>query len=106
MSRPAITVPDNTTVAGAARPMSKHNVKRLPVVNADGELVGIVSRKDVPTVFLRKDEDIRDDIVQQVFEHGLGIAVNPATVTIDVHDGEATLTGQLDLKSQLPLVET
>jgi CBS domain-containing protein len=85
--------------------MTQHNVKRLPVVEADGKLVGIVSRKDVLTVFLRKDEDIRADIVEWVFERGLGIAVNPVTVTVDVHDGEVILTGQLDLKSQLPLVE-
>lgn len=105
MSRPAVTVAENATVAGAARLMSKHNVKRLPVVNADGKLVGIVSRKDVLTVFLRKDEDIRDDIVDRVFEHGIGIAVNPTTVTVEIHDGEVTLSGQLDLKSQIPLVE-
>jgi CBS domain-containing protein len=105
MSKPAVTVPEKATVAGAARLMTQHNIKRLPVVDADGKLVGIVSRKDVLTVFLRKDEDIRDDIVERVFEHGLGIAVNPVTVTVDVHDGEVILTGQLDLKSQIPLVE-
>lgn len=105
MTKPAVTVTDNATVAGAARLMTQHNVKRLPVVDGDGRLVGIVSRKDVLTVFLRKDEDIRDDIVERVFEHGLGIAVNPATVTVDVHDGEVTLTGQLELKSQISLVE-
>jgi CBS domain-containing protein len=105
MTTPAVTVTDNATVAGAARLMTQHNVKRLPVVDADGKLVGIVSRKDVLTVFLRKDEDIRADIVERVFEHGLGIAVNPATVTVDVHDGEAVLTGQLEFRSQISLVE-
>jgi CBS domain-containing protein len=105
MTKPAVTVTDKATVAGAARLMTQHNVKRLPVVDAGGKLVGIVSRKDVLTVFLRKDEDIREDIVERVFEHGIGIAVNPATVTVDVHDGEVTITGQLDLRSQLDLVE-
>ncbi|HEX6359301.1 CBS domain-containing protein [Actinophytocola sp.] len=105
MSKPAITVPDNATVAGAARLMTQHNVKRLPVIDPDGKLVGIVSRRDVLTVFLRKDEDIRDDIVERVFEHGIGIAVNPATISVEVRDGEVTLTGQLALRSQLSLVE-
>jgi CBS domain-containing protein len=41
MTTPAITVSDNATVAGAARLMTQHNVKRLPVVDADGKLVGI-----------------------------------------------------------------
>jgi CBS domain-containing protein len=105
MTTPAVTVSARSTVAGAARTMTEHGVKRLPVVDDNGKLVGIVSRKDVLTVFLRKDEDIRDDIVERVFEHGLGMAVNPATVTVDVHEGEATITGQVDLKSQLSLVE-
>lgn len=105
MSTPVVTVTDDATVACAARLMTQHNVKRLPVVDADGRLTGIVSRKDVLTVFLRQDEDIRADIVERVFEHGLGIAVGPSTVTVDVHDGEVTLTGQLARKSQLGLVE-
>lgn len=105
MTRPAITVAEDATVAGAARLMTRHNVKRLPVVDADGRLVGIVSRKDVLTVFLRRDEDSRADIVEHVFEHGIGIAVNPATVSVDVHDGEAVITGQLGLRSQIGLVE-
>jgi CBS domain-containing protein len=105
MTRPAITIPATSTVAGAARTLTEHGVKRLPVVDEHGKLVGIVSRKDVLTVFLRKDEDIRAEIVKRVFEGGLGIAVNPATVTVDVHAGEVTLTGQVDLRSQLSLVE-
>lgn len=105
MTTPPITVPTNATVAAAARLMTKHNVKRLPVLGTDGNLAGIVSRKDVLEVFLREDEEIRADIVEHVFEHGLGIAVNPASVTVAVHDGEVTLTGQLELKSQLGLVE-
>ncbi|MPZ78976.1 MAG: CBS domain-containing protein [Actinophytocola sp.] len=105
MSKPAITVNAASTVAGAARLLTEHNIKRLPVVDETGTLVGIVSRKDLLTVFLRKDENIRDEIVEHVFEHGIGMAVNPATVTVDVHNGEVTLTGQLDLKSQLSLVE-
>jgi CBS domain-containing protein len=105
MTKPAITVDANSTVAGAARILSEHNVKRLPVVDTEGRIVGIVSRKDLLAVFLRTDEDIRDEILEHVFGHGLDIVVNPATVTIDVHDGEVTLTGQLELKSQLSLVE-
>lgn len=105
MTRPAITTTPTTTAAGAARVMAEHHVKRLPVVDDNGTLVGIVSRKDVLTVFLRKDEDIRADIIEWVFHLGIGMAVNPATITVDVHQGEVTATGQLELRSQLPLVE-
>ncbi len=105
MSAPAVTVTEDTTVAGAARTLTEHRVKRAPVVDDDGRLVGIVSRKDLLTVFLRADEDIRAEIVRRVFEGGIGIPVSPGTVTVDVSDGRATLAGQLDLRSQLPLVE-
>lgn len=104
MTAPAITINAETTVARAARLLTRKNIKRLPVVDAEGTLLGIVSRKDLLTVFLRKDEDIRDDVVKQVFERGIGLAVNPTTVTITVHDGEVTVVGQLELKSQIPLV--
>jgi len=56
-------------------------------------------------VFLRKDEDLRDDIIRDVFECGLGMTVSPATLTVTVHDGKVTLDGQLEMKSHLPLVE-
>ena len=59
MTRPAVTVGPEATVAEAARLLRKHLVKRLPVVDPLGRLVGIVSRSDLLTVFLRPDEQIR-----------------------------------------------
>lgn len=105
MTTPAITVAADATVAHAAREITKHNVKRLPVVDDDGKLAGIVSRKDVLTVFLRTDEDIRDDITRNVFLIGLGMRTIPAAVRVDVHDGEVTLGGELELRSQVSLAE-
>jgi CBS-domain-containing membrane protein len=105
MTTPAITVSAGSTVVHAARELTRHNVKRLPVVDDDDKLVGIVSRKDLLTVFLRKDEDIREDVRHNVFEFGLGMTASPAVLTVTVHDGEVTLEGQIELKSQLSLVE-
>ena len=105
MTRPAITVTAGATVAHAAREITKHNLKCLPVVDEDGKLVGIVSRKDLLTVFLRGDEDIREDIVRDVFQIGLGMRTVPDTVRIEVADGKVTLDGRLELKSQLSLAE-
>ena len=105
MSAPAVTVPEDTTVAGAARTMTERRVKQLPVVDDDGRLVGIVSRKDVLAVFLRDDADIREEIVRRVFDGGIGIEVASGVVTVDVRDGKVTLTGEVDLRSQVPLVK-
>ncbi len=47
MAAPVITVPRGTSVANAARLMIRLGVKRLPVVDAQGNLVGIVARSDL-----------------------------------------------------------
>jgi CBS domain-containing protein len=47
MTTPVITVRAEDKVRQAATQMTKHGLKRLPVVDADGRLVGLVSRVDV-----------------------------------------------------------
>src|SRR5215471_15112269 len=59
MTHPVVTVTPQDTVEHAARLMYMLKVKRLPVVDADGHLTGIVSRSDVLAVFDRPDEEIR-----------------------------------------------
>jgi len=61
------------TVPEAARRMHTAGVKRLPVVDGDGRLVGIVSRADPPKVFLRADADIVG--VALTFLHALFFSV-------------------------------
>lgn len=47
MSSPVITINESETVAKATRLMTEHQVKRLPVLNAQGILTGIISRMDI-----------------------------------------------------------
>lgn len=47
MSKNVVTVKPNTEIEDAATLLVKHQIKRLPVVNPDQTLVGIVSRKDI-----------------------------------------------------------
>src|SRR5690606_11226338 len=58
MTAPAITVGESSSVVDAARLMHEKGVKRLPVVDTEGRLRGIVSRRDLLKVFLRSDHDI------------------------------------------------
>ncbi|MQY14544.1 hypothetical protein SRB5_47120 [Streptomyces sp. RB5] len=60
MTAPAICVRAADTLAHAARVMAQRQVKRLPVVDAHGRLVGVVSRGDLLKVFLRPDAEPRD----------------------------------------------
>lgn len=47
MSSPAIVVRPETDITEAARLLKEKRIKRLPVVDEKGRLVGIVSRRDV-----------------------------------------------------------
>jgi CBS domain-containing protein len=96
MTKPAVTALDVTPVVVAARRMEDAGVKRLPVVNLAGRLIGIVSRHDLLKVFLRTDAQILDD-VQRDFEQVPGIDVGQVWVEVD--EGVVTLTGQVANRS-------
>lgn len=53
MSAPALVIEPDTTVARAADVMQARHVKRLPVVDGDRRLLGIVARSDLLEVYLR-----------------------------------------------------
>lgn len=94
MSAPAITVTAEASLPVAAKLMDDMGVKRLPVVDERGQLVGIVTRSDLLRVYLRPDCDIERDVVEDVLGHVL--LVEPGTVTVTVDDGVVTLTGRTD----------
>ena len=89
MTSPAVTITPDDTVEHAARLMRGRKVKRLPVVNAGGRLVGIISRSDVLAVFDRTDEGIRAEIMSQVISG----RSEPSQYTVIVKDGVVTLEG-------------
>jgi CBS domain-containing protein len=93
MTCPAVTVHANATLAQAARVMARRKVKRLPVINDEGLLEGVVSRSDLLKVFLRDDEDIagevRREVVAYVFPRPL------SAIGVQVNDGVVTLTGRI-----------
>jgi hypothetical protein len=47
MTAPAVTVVESTTLEQVAEQLTRQRIRRLPVVSADGALVGVVSRRDV-----------------------------------------------------------
>jgi CBS domain-containing protein len=92
MTRPAVTIGPDDLVRTAARLMQSHRVQRLPVVDRDGRLDGIVSRSDVLSVFRRDDDEIRREITQDVIADGF--FTDPARLTVTVHNGIVTLEGE------------
>jgi CBS domain-containing protein len=92
MTAPAITIGPDATIPAAARLMNTHHIRRLPVIDQDGKLVGIVSRRDLLSVFLRPDADIVHDVRQVLDE--IPVA-DPKDVIVAVRHGVVTLTGTM-----------
>jgi len=93
MTSPAVTTTADALVSGVARLMRARHLKRLPVVDRNGHLAGIVSRSDVLTVFSRANEDIRREVTQDVIRDGF--FTDPSRLEVTVHEGIVTLAGAL-----------
>ena len=91
MSKPPVVVTPDEPVTSAARLMYNARVKRLPVVGEKGELVGIVSRADVLSVYNRPDGDIRREILDNVILNGF--FADPDRFEVTVSSGVVTLGG-------------
>jgi len=89
MTSPAVTIGPDDTVEHAARLMFTRKVKRLPVVDPDGRLVGIISRTDVLAVFNRADAEIRQEIMSEVITG----RSEPSWYSVIVKDGVVTMEG-------------
>ena len=91
MTKPPVTVGPDEFVSHAARLMYARKVKRLPVVDDDGRLIGIVSRADVLSVYNRPDSEIRREIIDNVI---LGMLLcDPSKFTVTVKEGIVTIEG-------------
>jgi len=90
MTAPAVTISPEASIPAAARLMNTHHVRRLPVVDSEGKLIGIVSRRDLLGVFLRPDAEITADARQIIDEIPFA---DPAKMIVLVRHGVVTLTG-------------
>ncbi|MGW5661551.1 CBS domain-containing protein [Streptomyces sp. NPDC003758] len=101
MTAPAVTVHADSTLAQAARIMALRKVKRLPVVNDEGLLEGVVSRADLLKMFLREDNDIADEIRRDMVDVLFPAPVEPIHVL--VAEGVVTLTGKVSDTTMIPM---
>ncbi|WP_235455322.1 CBS domain-containing protein [Streptomyces olivochromogenes] len=101
MTSPAVTVHAEATLAEAARIMALCHVKRLPVLDAEGTLEGLVSRGDLLKVFLRPDDEIAEEVRRDVVDVLFPAPLEP--VRIAVARGVVTLTGRVPDVARIPL---
>lgn len=91
MTTPAVTITPDEPVTSAARLMYSCKIKRLPVVDAENHLVGIVSRADVLNVYSRPDDDIMQEVTEKVILREF--LCDPGRFDVTVENGVVTLEG-------------
>jgi CBS domain-containing protein len=101
MTSPVTTVGPDATIGEAARVMHRGGFRSMPVVDADGRIVGIVSRRDLLQGFLRSDEEIRNEIENDVLYHQL--LVERGRVSVSVDEGVVRLSGRVERSSTIPI---
>jgi CBS domain-containing protein len=96
MTAPPETIGPNASIVHAARAAAKAHVRRLPVIDDQGVLVGIVTWSDLLRVFLRGDAEILTP----------RFCTDASSIDVTVQDGVVTLTGQLERRLLIaPLLE-
>jgi CBS domain-containing protein len=94
MTAPAVTVHAGTPVAEAAWTAARSRLKRLPVVDHEDRLVGMVTRGNLLAALVRDDESIRADVEERLLRRELQLA--PDTVRVHVDNGVVTLDGRVE----------
>ncbi|HEX6870715.1 MAG TPA: CBS domain-containing protein, partial [Micromonosporaceae bacterium] len=102
MSAPAVLIGPDEPLMAAAKLMDEERVKRLPVVDGEGRLVGIVSRRDLLRVYLREDAELRREVIDDVLVHTMWM--DPESLTVTVHRGVVILAGTVDRRSTMVLL--
>jgi len=103
MTSPAITVSSDTSLSDAARVMHETDVRRLVVVDERGRIAGIVSRSDLLQVFLRSDEELREEIAGRLIPAVL-LSLADA-IGVEVSWNIATLSGEVARKSDAEILK-
>ncbi|MFE9172167.1 CBS domain-containing protein [Streptomyces kebangsaanensis] len=102
MTSPAITVLPGATVAEAAWLAALSRLKRIPVTDHGGRLVGVVRRNALLQALIRDDEGIRKEVEAKI--HAFCSPAERGTVTVTVRDGVVDLTGRMSQAAAARLV--
>ncbi|MGW3044342.1 CBS domain-containing protein [Kitasatospora sp. NPDC001159] len=97
MTAPATTVRPGTTVAEAALTAARGRLKRMPVADWQGRLVGVVRRAALLSALVRNDEHIREEITSRILTREFHLPQGAVEVT--VRNGVVDLAGRLDRES-------
>lgn len=103
MTYPAVTVHPGELVTDAAWTAARTRLKRLPVVDHRGRLVGVVSRIDLLRALVRDDKAIREEVTSRILRRAFLLDSDDFEVTVE--NGIVTVAGRLDPALVPKLVE-
>ncbi|MEA2023054.1 MAG: CBS domain-containing protein [Actinomycetota bacterium] len=102
MSPGVVTTGPDTEICDAAKMMTFQDIKRLPVVDDDSRLLGIISRADIVSVFTRPDDVIEDEIREDLLRRVLFI--DPDQLNVSVANGVVTFVGEVGTRNEARLL--
>jgi CBS domain-containing protein len=104
MSVPAVTIRPRRPVTQAATTMIEKGVNRLPVIDDEDRLIGIITRADLVRAFVRSDAEIEQEIREDVLSRTLWLEAD--TIQIEVVGGEVRLSGEVGTQTDAELIPT
>jgi len=92
MSQPAISTPPEASADEALELIRRRAVRRLPVVDGDGRVIGIVTRTDLLQPYACTDQELHDELCGEVLPR---LGVDPGQIRLEVESGSVLLGGTL-----------
>lgn len=102
MTAPALTIEPFRAIHAVAEIMITNHVNRLPVVDADGRLLGIVSRADLVRAFVRTDAQLEETIRTEVIIREMWL--DPDKFEVSVDHGVAKVKGAVIKRSTAEVI--
>lgn len=102
MTAPALTIEPFRAIHAVAEIMIQNHVNRLPVVDEDGRLLGIVSRADLVRAFVRTDAQLEETIRKEVLLRDMWLDPEKFQVTVD--HGVAKVSGTVIKRSTAEVI--
>lgn len=100
MTDTVICMPDGADAADLAQAMVVNHIRAVPILRG-GDLVGIVSRRDVLKTLLRDDSAIRADAMERLTEY----EPDASRWDVEVTEGVITVTGHIDDDKEKRLIQ-
>jgi len=100
MAAPVAVIGADAPIGQAARRLSDPSHLQLCVVDHDMRLVGILTRRNLLTVYRRSDDRIEADVTAAIQADLRRPARTPAAITVHVDHGVVTLQGALTYRSR------